>query len=42
MARQINIELVLRVDRDGNIQVTQALRDRLDFIGKPPDMAVVQ
>jgi len=41
MAARMQVGLVLRVDRDGNIQVTQALRDRLDFIGKPPEMAVV-
>ena len=41
MARQMEIGLVLRVDRDGSIEMTQALHDRLAFIGQPPAMAVV-
>ena len=41
MARQLEIGLVLRVDRSGDIQLTQALRDRLDFIGQPPAMTVL-
>jgi thiamine biosynthesis lipoprotein len=41
MAGQMNINLVLRVGRDGNIQVTQALHERLDFIGKPPAMDII-
>lgn len=41
MSGQTNINLVLRVDRDGNIQVTKALNERLDFIGKPPAMDII-
>ena len=41
MARQMEIGLILRVDRSGSIQLTQALRDRLEFIGQAPEMTVV-
>lgn len=41
MARKLDIGFVLRVDAEGHIFVTQALRDRLEFIGNPPDMTVV-
>ena len=41
MARKMEIGLVLRVDRDGRIFVTEALQQRLAFIGQTPEMAVV-
>ena len=41
MARVQGIGLVLRVDRDGRIFVTEALRQRLAFIGGEPEMTVV-
>ncbi|HQU80087.1 MAG TPA: FAD:protein FMN transferase [Azonexus sp.] len=41
MARKMEIGLVLRVDRDNRIFVTDALRQRLDFVGKAPEMVVV-
>ena len=40
MARKMNVGLVLRVDRDGKIFATEALRQRLDFIGPAPEIAV--
>ncbi|QKV58275.1 MAG: FAD:protein FMN transferase [Dechloromonas sp.] len=42
MARKMEIGLVLRVDRDNRIFVTDALRKRLAFIGQPPEMTVVE
>jgi thiamine biosynthesis lipoprotein len=41
MAKKMGVSLVLRVDADGHIFVTQALRDRLEFIGNTPDLTVV-
>jgi FAD:protein FMN transferase len=41
MARKMEIGLVLRVDRDNRIFVTEALRQRLEFIGQPPEITVV-
>ena len=41
MARKMDIGLVLRVDRDNRIFVTEALRQRLEFVGKAPEMTVV-
>ena len=41
MARQMDVGLVLRIDRDGRIFVTEALSRRLEFIGKVPDTIVV-
>ena len=41
MARKMDIGLVLRVDRDDRIFVTGALRQRLEFPGKTPDLTVV-
>ena len=41
MAGKMEIGLVLRVDRDNRIFVTEALRQRLEFIGKPPEISVV-
>jgi len=42
MARKMEISLVLRVDRDNRIFVTDALRKRLTFIGQAPEMTVVE
>jgi FAD:protein FMN transferase len=41
MARKMQIGLVLRVDCDNRIFVTEAMRQRLDFIGQPPELTVV-
>lgn len=41
MARRMEIGLVLRVDRQGEIQVTQALKQRLELIGEPPPITVL-
>ena len=41
MARKMEISLVLRVDRNGQIFITEALQQRLAFIGQTPEMAVV-
>lgn len=42
MADQLGIGLVLRVDRDNHVFVTQALKNRMEFIGQPPEITVVQ
>ncbi len=42
MARKMEIGLVLRVDRDNRIFVTDSLRKRLAFIGQPPELTVVE
>jgi thiamine biosynthesis lipoprotein len=42
MARQMDVSLVLRIDRDGRIFITEALNRRLEFIGKLPDTIVVR
>ena len=41
LARRMEIGLVLRVDRDNRIFVTEALRQRLEFPGAVPEMTVV-
>lgn len=41
LARQLDTGLVLRVDRSGQIFVTEALRQRLEFTGKMPEMTVL-
>ncbi|MBU1362222.1 MAG: FAD:protein FMN transferase [Gammaproteobacteria bacterium] len=41
MAGKMQIGLVLRVDRSNRIFVTEALRQRLEFIGQPPEVTVV-
>ncbi|PKO38214.1 MAG: thiamine biosynthesis protein ApbE [Betaproteobacteria bacterium HGW-Betaproteobacteria-6] len=41
MAKKMEIGLVLRVDRNNRIFVTDALRQRLEFIGQPPEVTVV-
>ena len=40
-ARKMQIGLVLRVDRSNQIFVTEALRQRLEFIGQAPPLTVV-
>ncbi len=40
-ARKMQIGRVLRVDRDGHIFVTEALRQRLEFLGQAPALTVV-
>jgi len=42
MARKMGTSLVLRVDHNNQIFVTEALRQRLEFIGAPPKLNVVQ
>jgi thiamine biosynthesis lipoprotein len=41
MAAKMGVGLVLRVDRQGAIFVTQALRQRLEFIGAVPELSVM-
>ena len=41
LARKMEIGLVLRVDRDNRIFVTEALRQRLEFPGAVPEMTVI-
>lgn len=41
MARRMEIGMVLRVDRDGRIELTEALHRRLEFIGQAPEMTVL-
>lgn len=41
MARKMEIGLVLRVDRDSRVFVTDALHKRLEFVGQPPLLTVV-
>lgn len=41
LARKMQIGLVLRVDRNNQIFVTQALHQRLEYIGKPTGIQVV-
>jgi len=41
MARKLEIGLVLRVDRDSRIFVTEAFRQRLEFVGQPPPLTVL-
>lgn len=40
MARQLDAPLVLRVDADGSVQITEALHKRLEFVSKAPAMTV--
>lgn len=42
MAERMETGMVLRVDADGSIQVTRALHERLDFLGKAPPMTIVE
>jgi FAD:protein FMN transferase len=41
MARKMGIGLVLRVDQKGEIFVTEALHQRLEFIGQAPSLTVL-
>ena len=41
MARRMGVGLVLRIDGEGHLQVSEALRRRLEFPGKPPELTVV-
>jgi FAD:protein FMN transferase len=41
MARKMNVALVLRVDQDNRVFVTEALRQRLSFVGQAPDLTNV-
>jgi len=41
MARKMDVGLVLRVDRDDRVFVTDALNQRLEFIGQKPEITVV-
>ena len=41
LARKLDTAQMLRVDADGSIQVTAALHQRLEFIGKPPKIEIV-
>ena len=41
MAQKMKIDLVLRVDRNNRIFVTEAMRQRLEFIGQAPKLSVV-
>lgn len=41
MARKMGIGLVLRVDQKGEIFVTKALHERLEFIGQAPPLTIV-
>jgi len=41
MAGKMGVGLVLRVDRQGKIFVTEALRQRLEFIGNAPEITVI-
>ena len=41
MADKMQTPLVMRVDRDNRIFVTEALNKRLEYLGKPPEITVV-
>jgi len=41
LARKLDTAQVLRVDADGSIEVTGALHQRLEFVSKPPKMAII-
>jgi len=41
MARKMQIALVLRVDREQHIFVTEALKKRLEFVAQPPALTVL-
>ncbi|MBP5985930.1 MAG: FAD:protein FMN transferase [Azonexus sp.] len=41
MARKMEIGLVLRVDASNQLFVTEALKNRLEFLGQAPEMTVV-
>lgn len=41
IARQLNLEMVMRVDSEGQIQLTQALSERIQLIGQQTMLTVV-
>lgn len=41
IARKLDTPLVLRVDADGSIEITEALHRRLEFVGKPSAIEIV-
>ena len=41
MAKRMEIGMVLRVDRDGQVFATEALNQRLEFVAKRPAVTVV-
>ena len=41
LARQLEIDMVMRVDGEGQIQLTQALNERIQVIGQPTRLTVV-
>jgi len=41
MARKMEVAQVLRVDQNNRVFITEALRQRLEFIGTAPEMSVV-
>ena len=41
LAQKMGIRLVLRVDRDGQVFFSEALRQRLEFVGQAPPLSVV-
>jgi thiamine biosynthesis lipoprotein len=41
LARQLEIDMVMRVDAEGQIQLTQALNERIQVIGQPIRLTVV-
>ncbi len=42
MARRLAVGLVLRVDGDGRIFASEALHKRLEYLGKSPEIVVIQ
>lgn len=40
-ARGLAIDLVLRIDRDGRVFVSEPLHRRLTWVGKPPELTIV-
>jgi FAD:protein FMN transferase len=41
MAKAMEIAMVLRVDRDNRVQVSKALHQRVQFIGNPPGVEII-
>jgi len=41
MARKMEIGLVLRVDAGNRVFITEALKNRLEFLGQAPEMTVL-
>lgn len=42
MARRMGVGLVLRIDGEGRIQISEALHKRLEFLGKTPEITIHQ